>query len=550
MAKRARKKEQFRVLIVYPNLSLMLVPSIAVGLLTRLMKGQGYEVDLFDSTPYISEENSSPQNRVKYLQARSFDEENDLGFEIKEDLLGDFRRKVEVFKPDLMLFSVVEDAFRQAVSMLETVADLDIPHILGGVFPTAAPQRCMDFSVIKMVGVGEGENIVIEVAKAIRLSRSLGNIPGIWYRDDTGAVHQNPMGPLVDITKVTPDFGLIDQARFVRPMGGRYFKTIPVETYRGCPYKCTFCNSPMQVTISRDNELGNYLRRKSMTSLRKELLDLIEIYHPEFFYFVDDSFLARPQQEIMDFCDMYQEIGLPFWFNTRPENCTKANIHCIREAGCYRISFGIECGNEEYRAAVLKRNVKNEKLIGQFDLIADSGISFSLNLIIGFPGETRELIMDTVNLVRSVRGYDTLTVSIFTPYYGTVLRDVAVKNGWLDSKTITKHTTSSSLLDMPPPYVSSQDIDGIMRVLPLYCYFGRSEWDRLRRAETDDEEGNEILKHYSEIYTKNFLKGTQTEKKDFVVSGGSGCQSNEKDAFRISPKRMNTDDIALLTMPS
>ena len=110
MAKRARKKEQFRVLIVYPNLSLMLVPSIAVGLLTRLMKGQGYEVDLFDSTPYISEENSSPQNRVKYLQARSFDEENDLGFEIKEDLLGDFRRKVEVFKPDLMLFSVVAEA--------------------------------------------------------------------------------------------------------------------------------------------------------------------------------------------------------------------------------------------------------------------------------------------------------------------------------------------------------------------------------------------------------------------------------------------------------
>ncbi len=61
-----------------------------------------------------------------------------------------------------------------------------------------------------------------------------------------------------------------------------------------------------------------------------------------------------------------------------------------------------------------------------------------MNLIIGMPGETRELIMDTIHFTRTIKGFDTVTVSIFTPYHGTVLRDIAVKNGWLEKNYITK----------------------------------------------------------------------------------------------------------------
>ncbi len=114
----------------------------------------------------------------------------------------------------------------------------------------------------------------------------------------------------------------------------------------------------------------------------------------------------------------------------------------LKEVGCYRISFGIEAGNEQFRQKILRRKITNEELIAKFaDVIAPSGIAFSLNVIIGMPGETRELVMDTIELIRSISGYDALTVSIFTPYHGTVLRDVAVLNGWLESSLITRHTT-------------------------------------------------------------------------------------------------------------
>jgi len=541
----------FRVLIVYPNLPLMLVPALAIGIFTKILNKKGYQVDLFETTGYLpqdSNENSSPENRVKYSQARDFNYERDLGIiPMYGDMKEDFREKVIEFKPDFMIFTVVEDAFLQALSLLEAVGDLNVPHLIGGVFPTAAPDRCMEFPAIKMIGLGEGENIILATAEAIRLGKSLKNIPGTWYRDDQDTIHKSPRGPLVDINDYSPDFSLIDDRRFYRPMGGRVFRTMPIETYRGCPFTCTFCNSPMQTSQSKSSGQGNFLRRKGITELRDELREVVEKYKPEFLYFIDDSFLSRPRSEIFEFCDMYSEFALPFWFNTRPENCTEEVMKRINEAGAYRISFGLECGNEEYRRKVLLRQVSNKKIIERFDIIANSGIAFSVNLIIGFPGETRELIMDTVELVRSLSGFDTLTVSIFTPYHGTRLRNVAVRNGWLDPKTITVHTTSNSLLDMPPPYLSSVDIDGLMRVVPLYCYFPKSEWKTLRRAETDDDEGNKILAEYMTIYQDEFLGMTQDDKKNILIEGGTGCRSNPKDSFFVSAPRLTESQLISLT---
>ena len=545
-----KSKGDFRVLIVYPNLPLMLIPAISIALFTRIFREAGYQVDLFETTHYLAEDISSSQKRAKMLNVRDFDPINDLGIVLKHDMMGDFRRKCEEFKPDFMIFSVVEDSFFQAVHLLEVVSDLNIPHLIGGVFPTNAPEECFESPEVSMIGLGEGENSALQVAEAVRTGAPLNKILGTWHRDADGTIHRNPKDPLVDINRYRPDFSLFDENRFYRPMGGTVFKIIPVESYRGCPYACTFCNSPAQRTFSKEQGLGNFLRRKTMEVLKSELEEYLELYKPTFFYFVDDSFLARPRSEIFEFCDMYEKIKLPFWFNTRTENCEPETLARLKEVGCYRISFGIECGNEQYRREVLRRKISNEEMISRFKMIAESGIAYSVNLIIGMPGETRDHIMDTVRLVRSIDGYDALTVSIFTPYHGTVLRDVAIKNGWLDPSQVTRHTTSSSILNMPPPYLSSKDIDGLASVLPLYCYFPESEWPELRKAEGLDEEAQAIREHYAEIYRRDFLGETQEAKYSTRIVGGTGCKSNPKDEFTFSPVRFDEGQIIMLTVGS
>jgi len=546
--KNEKLKTDFRVLIVYPNLPLMLVPSIAIALFTRIFKSQGYQTDLFETTHYLSDQESSSEIRAKIQNVRQFNVSKDLGITIHDDMLGDFRKKVSDFKPEFMIFSVVEDAFIQSLTLLRVVEDLGIPHLIGGVFPTTAPERCIEHKEISMIGLGEGERSVLETAEAVRLGKPLNEILGTWYKDSNGDIHRNPKDPLVDINAVRPDFSLFEESRFYRPMGGRVFKMIPVESFRGCPYSCTYCNSPGQREFSLDNKIGNFLRRKRMDVLRDELQEYMRLYDPEFFYFVDDVFMARPKSEMFEFCDMYEEFGLPFWFNTRTESCEPDILARLKEVGCYRISFGIECGNEQFRQSILRRKISNDELIRRFEIIADSGIAFSLNVIIGMPGETRELVMDTVRLVRSVHGFDALTVSVFTPYHGTVLRDVGVKNNWMDANAITTHTTARSILNMPPPYLNADQIDGLVHAFPFYTYFPEDEWERIRRSEVADAEGLKIRDEYATIYAERFLGENQDTLKDLILAGAGGCRTNPKDAFRFSPVRLGNEDIETLTV--
>ena len=85
-----KNKKNFKILLVYPNLPLMLVPPLSMAIFTKLLKKEDYQVSLFDTTPYIPPEtNSSPQNRTLYLQARDFSDEDDLGVTVKTNLYSD-----------------------------------------------------------------------------------------------------------------------------------------------------------------------------------------------------------------------------------------------------------------------------------------------------------------------------------------------------------------------------------------------------------------------------------------------------------------------------
>ena len=550
-----------KILLVYPNLPLMLTPPLSIALFTTILKKNGYEISLFDTTGYQENEDSSPHNRVKNLQYRTYNHEKDIGNISRSKMLNDYEEKLIEFSPDVVMYvSVVEDTFLKLITMMERVRHHNIPSIIGGIFPTVAPEKCFQYDVVDVVGIGEGETTIVDFMEYINARKSIRDVRGIWYRDSSGIV-KNKSVNLVNIEETIPDYSLFDPERFNRPMGGKVFKAVAVETYRGCPYQCTYCNSPNNRDMTRqrvkslpveqdsgEDMITNFLRRKTFDVLENELDVINNKYNPDFIYFIDDAFLARPQKEIFDFCEMYKKFNKPFWFNTRPENCTRENLIALKKVGCYRISFGLECGNEDYRSNVLKRKGSNKDIIKWFDTIAESGIPFSVNLIIGFPGETREKIFDTIELVRKIRNYDALTVSIFTPYHGTALRDLVVRNGWLDDSTITVHTTSSSLLKMPSPYLSSQEIDALLRVSPLYTYFPKSDWPEIKKAEQFNAAGNKIYKKYASIYRKDFLGENQDVKYSLSSNGGTGCKVDSKSNYDLITKAMSDDEIALLRM--
>ena len=122
----------------------------------------------------------------------------------------------------------------------------------------------MNHKVIDMCCVGEGENALVDLAEHLGEGTDYSGVTNLWVRQDDGNIKKNSITKPVDIDKLPPvtDIGIFGEKRFYRPMGGKVRRLLPVETHRGCPYTCSFCNSPTQNRLYQNT--GKFFRKKSM----------------------------------------------------------------------------------------------------------------------------------------------------------------------------------------------------------------------------------------------------------------------------------------------
>jgi len=295
-------------------------------------------------------------------------------------------------------------------------------------------------------------------------------------------------------------------------MQGKIYKTMGVETQRGCPYKCTYCNSPSNSMLYKAEDAGNFHRKKSVKRVAEELEYMQKNYGPEFIYFVVDTFLAMGDRELDEFAEMYQSYKIPFWMNTRAETVNEHRADLLEKMNCLRMNIGIEHGNEEYRKKVLKRNVTNEKMLTSFRACVGRSFTTVANSIIGLPGETRELSFDTIGFNRQLP--DEIEASgafIFTPYHGTPLREEAVSKGYIEEDSICSlNVTKGSILDMPQ--YSAAEIQGLCRVFSFYVKMPDARWDDISKAEALTPEGEQAFEIIREDFLKNYRHSTPNPK--------------------------------------
>lgn len=521
-ARSGKATRDFRVLFLYPNLYMMNMMPPSIAIFSALLKQKGIEAALFDTTYYPWDhanmavagqgvgrfELSSDKRKEFSLQVRPFDLA-ERGISPKEtDMAGDFLDLVETFHPDLIAVSVVEDTYPQGLYLLNRIKDRKIPTLVGGVFPTFAPHIAIEEAAIDMVCVGEGEGALVELCEKMALGQDYSDVKNLWVKNRNGQVKINPQRSVLDLdTLPIMDFEIFEENRIYRPMAGTVYRMIPMETHRGCPFTCTYCNSPSQNTLHKENRAGKFFRKKSLDKVREELATLITRWKAEYVYFTADTFLAWSEEEFRSFIEMYREFQLPFWIQTRPETITEENVERLKGVGCHRVSLGIEHGNERFRREVVDRRISNEELIKRTNLIGRR-IPVSVNNITGFPTETRELAFDTIRLNRELV-VDTMNCYTFMPYHGTPLRNLAVSLGLLDPNAVTCSLTGQSILNMPQYPLA--DIKGIAKCFSLYARLPESMWPVIRRAEADGEEGHTTFAALREQYiVKHFNDGKIT----------------------------------------
>jgi len=500
----SRSPKDFRILQLYPNVQMSGLMPQSIGIFTALLKQKGYTIDIFDCTYYQDINfsnnlgNAADEERIKNKLRPNYDtaEWYDKGGEPKIGIKEDFIKKIKEFKPDLILVSVVESTYFLAIDLLDSVPENDKSYktLFGGVFATYAAEKIIKNKHVDYICRGEGEEAVMEMCNRFITGDRIDNVMNFTVKSN-GKIYNNKLRPAVDINNIPiPDWDLFDPGSLYRPMQGKIYRAIGIETQRGCPYTCTFCNSPANNEIYKEEANRIFHRRKSMKRIKEELDFLVKKYDPSLIYFVVDTFLAMSNKEFDEFKEIYMDYKIPFYMNTRAETVTEHKAEGLEEMNMLRCDIGIEHGNYEYRRKYLKRNVSDEVQIRAFEMLADKSYTPTANCIIGMPDETRELIFDTINFVRKLpKNIEATGAFIFAPYHGTALRELAVKKGYIKDDEIVSLSISvgsKSMLKMPQ--ISSSEIAGLAKTFAYYIKFPKSRWNEIKTAEQSTPEGNKM----------------------------------------------------------
>lgn len=486
----------FKVLFIYPNFRGETLVPPGITLLSRILKNHGFEVDVFDTTDYgldltkdyerLTEESlgvrPSPHRELKNT---------------KRDPWIDLNEKVNSFGPDLIGLSCTESTFLLGVEVIRRIEhrnSRDMPVILGGSFATFAPRRALDFPEIDIVCVGEGEIPLLELCRRMERGRSYEDVPGLVFRDNLGKIRINPPPAPVDLNDNPTDFdlGLFDRERLIRPMAGKLYTMAPVETIRGCVYHCAFCNS---------RDTGS--RKKRMDRVREEILFYRDQHKVEYLFFWADTFLMMSKRELQEFCEMYADIGLPFWVQTRVETINEWRLEQLIAVGLHRIAIGIENGDEGFRRKVVQKEFTNADAVRASEILASSGIPYNTNNMVGYPGETPKIAMETVWLNRRFPNVDTTNCFSFTPYYGTPARDAAVKAGFMGSDVIAPGNAEDSILEMSQ--FPKEEIRRFRRIFSMLVKFEESRWPEIWDASEDTPEGHALFSKLHKEYQDRFF---------------------------------------------
>jgi len=305
------------------------------------------------------------------------------------------------------------------------------PVAMGGLHPSALPERTLDEERVEFVIQGEGFiTLELLLAHLIEGCGTLQEIPGLWLQLD-GAVHQTPPPPLIsdlDAYLPTAAWDLLPMERY-RAHNWHCFDDIEhrspygaIYTSLGCPYNCVFCciNAPF-------GKPG--IRYRSPERVVAEIDLLVRDYGIRNLKIVDELFVLH-EPHYMGIVDLLIErnYALNIWAYARVDTVKPENLAKMKQAGINWLALGIESANPDVRDSAAKRmRVQDVQQVVQ--QIQNAGIRVIGNYIFGLPEDTLATMQETLDMALELNCEFANFYSAMA-YPGSKLYDLAVASGW------------------------------------------------------------------------------------------------------------------------
>jgi len=327
-----------------------------------------------------------------------------------------FAERIKSERPDVVGVTMMSVDYLPAVKAIEMIKQIspETKVVVGGAHPTLMLHTMTSNPDIDYIVTKEGEISFVTLLRDIEAGRADKRVI-VGEAPDLDAL------PYADRDLFSNDESPLSIDDFSTPF-------VTIIAGRGCLYKCSFCQ-PAERSI-----FGKNVRRRSVENVIGELEILRDKYDFKSWMIHDDC-ITEDTEWVTAFCDAYTKAGF-----TQPFACqSRSDIICRHEAMVQKMAdvglklffIGFESGNQRV-LNFLKKGSRVENNYKSAEVCRKYGIKVWANYMMGIPTETKEEVMDTVNMVRTIKP-DFYSPAFYTPHPGSDLYDYCIeKNLMID----------------------------------------------------------------------------------------------------------------------
>ncbi len=372
------------VVLVYPyfneegDKSIFRYPPLGLGYLCSILRSKGVSVALVDCT-FLTFEVAIQRIRALHPQ-----------------ILG-------IYSMVTMNHHAIDIAhmFKDEVELL----------IAGGPLPTLTPDTFLE--VFDVVVMGEGEETLVELLDQFLSGQPWHNVYGIAFKSIEGKmVSTRRREHIKNLDSLPfPARDLYPNAAYKRYWQQYHdFTATSMISTRGCPYHCDFCSNPVFGVSYRERSARNVV--DEMKSIHKLGYDRV--------FLQDDCFTHNPRRT-REICNQLIEenCNIDWMCLSRADHIGAELATIMAHAGCKRVFFGIESGNERVLKIIGKKIVLSDARHA-VKAVKAAGMETGAFFILGYPGDNDESLLDTIRF-SSHLPLDYLSYSFPYPIPGTGL---------------------------------------------------------------------------------------------------------------------------------
>ena len=384
-----------KVVLVYPYFhpakdnSIFRFPPLGLGYIAAALEKSGAEVDLVDCT---------------FLR---FNEAVERVKRSKPQIVGFYS-----------MFSMKKTTFELVAAIKKENEVNRCLFVVGGPLPSWSPEGFLQ--AFDVIAIGEGEETMVELAKCFEHGIGFSSINGLVYKDGGQIVHTEPRKFIEHLDDLAfPSRELFDNVAYKKYYKDRFgYSTSAMITSRGCPFSCDFCSRPI---------FGAEMRTRSVENIVDEVEEIATLGYDRV-WFSDDCFTLN-SKHVLAVCNelIRRKVDISWECLSRVDTMDVEVAKGMKDAGCIRVFFGIESGNDSVLGLMNKRITTSQAKKAVYSAKA-AGLKTGAFFIIGYPGECDKTVLDTVRFASGLP-LDYLSFTLPYPIPGTPLYERVKEKG-------------------------------------------------------------------------------------------------------------------------